>query len=74
MKKILALLLAFAMIFAMTACKPQIMDGDGMVNEAEPCTLYVSGKAEIRTTVYIPSRSVSLLSAQQRSPLMMTPR
>ena len=51
MKKILALLLAFAMIFAMTACKPQIMDGDGMVNEAEPCTLNVFAAASMTETL-----------------------
>ena len=51
MKKIIALLLIFAMIVVMTACKPQIMDGDGMVNEAEPCTLNVFAAASMTETL-----------------------
>ena len=51
MKKILALLFIFAMIFTMSACMPQIMDGDGMVNEAEPCTLNVFAAASMTETL-----------------------
>ena len=51
MKKYLCILLVLTMLFAMTACKPQIMDGDGMVNEAEPCTLNVFAAASMRETL-----------------------
>ncbi|MBQ2597329.1 MAG: molybdate ABC transporter substrate-binding protein, partial [Oscillospiraceae bacterium] len=51
MKTALILILALAMIFTMTACKPQIMDGDGMVNEAEPCTLHVFAAASMTETL-----------------------
>ena len=51
MKKILALLLVFAMTLALSACKPQIMDGNGMVNEAEPCTLNVFAAASMTETL-----------------------
>ena len=51
MKKVFALTLALAMIFAVTACKPQVMDGDGMVNEAEPCTLEVFAAASMTETL-----------------------
>ena len=47
MKKFLSVMLALALVFAMAACKPQIMDGDGMVNEAEPCTLHVFAAASM---------------------------
>ena len=51
MKKFLALVLALTLVFAVTACKPQIMDGDGMVNEAEPCTLHVFAAASMTETL-----------------------
>ena len=51
MKKILVLTLALAMILTMAACKPQIMDGDGMVNEAEPCELHVFAAASMTETL-----------------------
>ena len=51
MKKFLSVMLALALVFAMAACKPQIMDGDGMVNEAEPCTLHVFAAASMTETL-----------------------
>ncbi len=51
MKRYLVMLLAAALIFAFTACRPQIMDGDGMVNEAEPCTLHVFAAASMTETL-----------------------
>ena len=51
MKKTFAFILAFVMVFALAACKPQIMDGDGMVNEAEPCTLEVFAAASMTETL-----------------------
>ena len=49
MKKILSLLLAFALVFAMAACKPQVMDGDGMVREVT--TLHVFAAASMTETL-----------------------
>ena len=51
MKKAFALLLVFTMVLTMASCKPQIMDGDGMVNEAEPCTLNVFAAASMKETL-----------------------
>ena len=51
MKTFLSVMLALALVFAMAACRSQIMDGDGMVNEAEPCTLHVFAAASMTETL-----------------------
>ena len=51
MKKVFALLLVLVLIVSMPACKPQIMDGPGMINEAEPCTLNVFAAASMTETL-----------------------
>lgn len=51
MRNVLCILLTAAMVFTMAACTPQIMDGDGMVNEAEPCTLNIFAAASMKETL-----------------------
>ena len=51
MKKFLCFLLALTMLFAMTACKPQVLDGDGMVFEVDPCTLHIFAAASMQETL-----------------------
>ena len=51
MKKTIAILTALAMLFALAGCTPQIIDGDGMVDEAEACTLNVFAAASMRETL-----------------------
>ncbi len=51
MKKVCTLILAIALIVSSAACTPQVMDGDGMVNEAEPCTLNVFAAASMTETL-----------------------
>ena len=51
MKKFLCFLLALTMLFAVTACKPQVLDGDGMVFEVDPCTLHIFAAASMQETL-----------------------
>ncbi len=51
MRKVWILLLTFLLAASLAACTPQIMDGDGMVNEAEPCTLNVFAAASMKETL-----------------------
>ena len=51
MKKVFVILMTIAMLLSAAACTPQIMDGDGMVNEAEPCTLHVFAAASMTETL-----------------------
>ena len=51
MKKVFFILMTIAMLLSAAACTPQIMDGDGMINEAEPCTLHVFAAASMTETL-----------------------
>ena len=51
MKKIVAILTVLILLFSLAACKSQVMDGDGMIDELPPCTLNVFAAASMTETL-----------------------
>ena len=51
MKKNVAILTVLILLFSLAACKSQVMDGDGMIDELPPCTLNVFAAASMTETL-----------------------